>query len=50
VNSSLDPRDYTIKTAIPRMEKIGGDPNAQVLTDMPDLSAVLQRLAAVLAT
>ncbi|MDB4893364.1 MAG: ligase [Gemmatimonadetes bacterium] len=50
VNSSLDPRDYTIKTAIERMEKLGVDPNAQVLSDMPDLSSVLQRLAAVLAT
>ncbi len=50
VNSSLDPRDHTIKTAVDRMIKMGGDPNAQVLTDMPDLPAVLQRLAAVLAT
>ncbi len=48
VNSSLDPRDYTIKTAIARMEQLGVDPVAQVMDDMPDLQAVLKRLAAIL--
>ncbi|MEO8337492.1 MAG: DNA ligase, partial [bacterium] len=48
VNSSLDPRDYTIRTAIDRMEKMGADPCAPVLSDMPDLQAVLQKLAAQL--
>jgi bifunctional non-homologous end joining protein LigD len=45
VNQSLNPRDYTIKTAIERMERLGRDPAAQVLEDRPDLSAVLERLA-----
>jgi hypothetical protein len=49
VNSSLDPRDYTIKTAIERMEQLGHDPVAQVLQDNPDLGDVLKRLAAQLA-
>jgi bifunctional non-homologous end joining protein LigD len=46
VNSSLDPRDYTIKNAVERMERMGSDPCIQVLDDVPDLQAVLARLAA----
>ena len=49
VNDSLNPRNYTIKTAIDRMERLGGDPCAQVLTDKPDLAAVLTRLGALMA-
>jgi bifunctional non-homologous end joining protein LigD len=49
VNSSLDPRNYTIKTAVARMEQLGGDPAAAVLHDKPDLAAVLSRLAALMA-
>src|SRR5678816_3267734 len=41
VNQSLDPRDFTIKTAIERMERLGRDPAVQVLEDTPDLAAVL---------
>jgi len=48
VDQSLDPRNYTIKTAIERMERLGGDPCAQVLEDKPDLSAILQKLAALM--
>jgi bifunctional non-homologous end joining protein LigD len=45
VGPSLDPREFTIRTAIPRMEGQGADPMARVLEDRPDLGAVLQRLA-----
>jgi bifunctional non-homologous end joining protein LigD len=48
VNSSLDPRAYTIKTAIARMEHLGRDPAAGVLHDKPDLAGVLSRLAALM--
>jgi len=45
VNESLDPRAFTIKTAIERMERLGGDPVAPVLEEKPDLGAVLEKLA-----
>jgi bifunctional non-homologous end joining protein LigD len=44
VNQSLNPRDYTIKTAIERMERLQRDPCAQVLEDRPDLAKVLEKL------
>jgi bifunctional non-homologous end joining protein LigD len=47
VNSSLDPKAFTIKTAVERMERFGGDPVVQVLSDKPDLGQVLERLAAM---
>jgi bifunctional non-homologous end joining protein LigD len=49
VNQSLDPRAFTIKTAIERMERLGADPAVQVLDDKPDLAGVLERLAAMMA-
>ncbi len=49
VNQSLDPRAFTIKTAIERMERLGRDPVVQVLDDKPDLSVVLERLAEIMA-
>jgi DNA primase len=49
VNQSLDPKAFTIKTAIDRMERMGGDPVVRVLEDKPDLAAILQRLAALMA-
>jgi bifunctional non-homologous end joining protein LigD len=48
VNQSLNPRDYTIKTAVERMERIGYDPCVQVLDDKPDLAAILSRLASMM--
>jgi len=50
VNESLDPRAFTIKTAIGRMEKLGADPVAPVLETSPDLMQVLENLATVLAS
>jgi len=49
VDSSLDPRVFTIKTALDRMERLGGDPLLPVLAETPDLSAVLAKLAALMA-
>jgi bifunctional non-homologous end joining protein LigD len=49
VADGLNPKDYTIENAIERMEKLGADPVARVLTDVPDLGAVLGRLAQLLS-
>jgi bifunctional non-homologous end joining protein LigD len=49
VNPSLDPRAFTIKTAIERMERLGGDPAVKVLDDRPDLAAVLEKLAGMMS-
>jgi bifunctional non-homologous end joining protein LigD len=49
VNESLDPKAFTIKTAIERMEQLGSDPVAPVLEEKPDLGSVLERLAAALS-
>ena len=46
VDDSLDPRTFTIKTAIERMERLTSDPVAPVLEEKPDLGAVLEKLAA----
>ena len=45
VNASLDPKNYTIKNAIERMEQLGHDPVRRVLDIVPDLQVILQRLA-----
>ncbi|HEY3257436.1 MAG TPA: hypothetical protein VGJ64_01160, partial [Gemmatimonadaceae bacterium] len=45
VNESLDPRAFTIRTAVDRMERLGADPVFPVLEAKPDLQAVLERLA-----
>ena len=49
VDQSLDPRNYTIRNAIERMTRLTVDPVAAVLQDKPDLTAVLHRLAAMMA-
>jgi bifunctional non-homologous end joining protein LigD len=46
VTAKLDPTKFTIKTAPARMEKLGADPLAPLLTTKPDLGKVLRRLAA----
>ena len=43
VTMSLNPRDYTIKTAVARMERMPADPVLPVLTTVPDLAAILER-------
>jgi bifunctional non-homologous end joining protein LigD len=47
VDESLDPRAFTIKTAIERMERLGEDPVVAVLGETPDLAKVLERLASL---
>ena len=48
VNASLDPKTFTIKNAIDRMEGFGEDPVAPVLEAKPDLARVLDQLAALM--
>src|SRR5262249_35398773 len=50
VNAKLDPKKFTIKTAPERMKKRKDDPMLEVLKDVPDLGAVLERLAPKLKT
>ncbi|MCZ6857540.1 MAG: DNA ligase D [Gemmatimonadetes bacterium] len=45
VNRKLDIRKYTIKNAVSRLRRMKEDPLAGVLTEKPDLAAVLGRLA-----
>jgi bifunctional non-homologous end joining protein LigD len=45
VDDSLDPRNYTIRNALERMEKLGRDPVLPVLDEKPDLGGILQRLS-----
>ena len=45
VNYDLDPRNYTIKNAVERMERLGVDPVVSVLEEKPDLLQVLEKLA-----
>jgi len=44
VDGSLDPRVFTIRTALDRLEKAGSDPVAAVLESKPDLGKVLDEL------
>jgi bifunctional non-homologous end joining protein LigD len=49
VDDALDPRNYTIKNAVERMERLGSDPVLPVLADKPDLSRVLERVSGMMA-
>ena len=49
VNESLDPRTFTIRNAIERIERMRTDPVLPVLETKPDLAEVLQKLAEVLS-
>ena len=48
VDDSLDPRNYTIRNAVTRMESLGTDPVLPVLEEKPDLAKVLGKLAGML--
>jgi bifunctional non-homologous end joining protein LigD len=50
VDQSLDPKAYTIKTAIDRMEGMGTDPVVPVLETKADLVQVLEQLARLMAS
>jgi bifunctional non-homologous end joining protein LigD len=45
VEQGLDPREFTIRTAVDRMEQLGADPGAPVLEQAVDLESVLSRVA-----
>ena len=49
VNASLDPREFTIRTAIERMNALGRDPVLAVLETKPDLPYTLDKLAGMMA-
>ena len=49
VNDSLDPKAFTIRNAIERMERLDKDPVSSVLDTKPDLGEVLDHLARMLA-
>jgi bifunctional non-homologous end joining protein LigD len=44
VNDSLDPRAFTIRTAVERMERLGTDPVVAVLEEKPDLLSAIENL------
>ena len=50
VVDGLNPKDYTIRNALERMERLGTDPVAPVLSEAPDLAAILGRLAMLLSS
>ena len=50
VNSSLDPRAFTIRTALERMDRLGADPMIPVLGESPDLAQVLAKLAGLMSS
>jgi DNA polymerase LigD, polymerase domain len=50
VNDLLDPKAFTIKNALERMEQLGADPVLPVLEEKPDLAQVLEQLARVLTS
>ena len=50
VDSALDPKNFTIKTALERMERFGTDPMISVLGESPDLEKVLGKLAGLMSS
>jgi DNA primase len=50
VVDGLNPRDYTIRSALEGMERLGADPVAPVLSEVPDLGGALGRLAGLLSS
>jgi len=49
VTPSLDPRAFTIRNALERLERMGADPVLPVLRERPDLHGALDKLGALLA-
>ena len=50
VNDSLDPRNYTIRNAVARMESLGTDPCVRAIEERPDLQRVLENLGTILGS
>jgi bifunctional non-homologous end joining protein LigD len=50
VVDGLNPKDYTIRNAVDRMGALGADPLAPVLSEVPNLSGALERLAGLLTS
>jgi len=50
VNDSLDPKTFTIRTALEKIERLGSDPVLAVLEMKPDLAQVLDQLASALTS
>ena len=48
VNGDLDPKNYTIRNAVTRMEAMGADPVLPVLEEKPKLAKVLKNLASMM--
>jgi len=48
VNDELDPKVFTIRTALPRMERLATDPVRQLMDNSPDLGAILERVGALM--
>ena len=49
VDSTLDPRAFTIRTALDRLARLGSDPLLPVLAEAPDLGRVLANLSKMMA-
>ena len=49
VNDDLDPKNYTIRNALERMESLGEDPVLPVIDEKPNLAKSLERLSTLLA-
>ena len=49
MNDTLDPRAFTIKTAVTRMETLKSDPVRPVIEEKVDLAEVMQRLGALMS-
>jgi DNA primase len=47
VDYSLDPKNFTIRNAVERMERLGLDPVVTVLEEKPDLLQVLGNLSSL---
>jgi len=48
VNASLQPRAFTARNALARMERLSTDPFLGVLSDVPDLDRAFGRLEQLL--
>ena len=50
VDDSLDPKTFTIRSALDRMDRLGSDPVSPILDLKPDLTQVLEELGRLWAS